>query len=140
MTGTGRPLHQYPYRECVPCRSWLEITYPTARDRWLRSYAGYTRVFRDPTPSLTAYNIMDEVKSSLLWSGSLLCACRQTSALTALTMNATVGCGSYREAAMERDRVVVRVPASSANMGPGYDCLGMALGIWSEVAIERSTK
>ena len=41
---------------------------------------------------------------------------------------------------MERSRVVVRVPASSANMGPGFDCLGMALCIWSEVSIERADK
>ncbi len=36
--------------------------------------------------------------------------------------------------------MTVRVPATSANMGPGYDCLGMALNIWSEVNIERSDK
>lgn len=46
----------------------------------------------------------------------------------------------FREAAMERSRVVVRVPATSANMGPGFDCLGMALSIWSEVTMERSDK
>lgn len=46
----------------------------------------------------------------------------------------------HREAAMERNRVVVRVPASSANMGPGFDCLGMALSIWSEVTMERADK
>ncbi len=42
------------------------------------------------------------------------------------------------EHAIERHSVTVRVPATSANMGPGYDCLGMALNIWSEVTIERS--
>ncbi|MCG7634992.1 homoserine kinase [Gordonia McavH-238-E] len=30
----------------------------------------------------------------------------------------------------------VRVPASSANLGPGFDCLGMALGIYDEVIVE----
>ncbi|CAM9520935.1 unnamed protein product [Discosporangium mesarthrocarpum] len=45
-----------------------------------------------------------------------------------------------REAALERKRVVVRVPATSANMGPGFDCLGMALSVWSEVTMERSDK
>ncbi len=44
------------------------------------------------------------------------------------------------ELAIERDSVTVRVPATSANMGPGYDCLGMALNIWSEVNIKRSDK
>ena len=29
----------------------------------------------------------------------------------------------------------VRVPASSANLGPGFDCLGIALGIYDEVEV-----
>ncbi|MDK2979910.1 MAG: homoserine kinase [Chloroflexota bacterium] len=29
--------------------------------------------------------------------------------------------------------VVVRVPATTANLGPGFDCLGMALDMWNEV-------
>lgn len=32
-------------------------------------------------------------------------------------------------------RLVVRVPASSANLGPGYDCLGMALDWFDEVTL-----
>ncbi|WP_439032495.1 homoserine kinase [Gordonia terrae] len=32
----------------------------------------------------------------------------------------------------------VRVPASSANLGPGFDCLGMALGIHDEVFVETA--
>ena len=28
--------------------------------------------------------------------------------------------------------VPLRVPASSANLGPGFDCLGIALGLWDE--------
>ena len=28
----------------------------------------------------------------------------------------------------------VRVPATTANLGPGFDCLGMALDLWNEVA------
>ena len=28
--------------------------------------------------------------------------------------------------------VRVRVPASSANIGPGFDSIGLALGIWDE--------
>ena len=35
------------------------------------------------------------------------------------------------------ERVTVRVPATTANLGPGFDCLGMALDIWNEVAVER---
>ena len=30
-------------------------------------------------------------------------------------------------------RVHIRVPASSANLGPGFDCLAMALDLWNEV-------
>lgn len=31
--------------------------------------------------------------------------------------------------------VTVRVPASSANLGPGFDCLGLALGLYDEVTV-----
>jgi homoserine kinase len=31
--------------------------------------------------------------------------------------------------------VVVRVPASSANLGPGFDCLGLALDLWNETTV-----
>lgn len=32
--------------------------------------------------------------------------------------------------------VRVRVPATSANLGPGYDCIGLALDLWDEVSVE----
>ena len=34
-------------------------------------------------------------------------------------------------------RVTVRVPATTANLGPGFDCLGVALGVYNEVTTER---
>ena len=34
--------------------------------------------------------------------------------------------------------IKIRVPATSANLGPGFDCLGLALDIWNEVAFEES--
>ncbi|MEE3848723.1 homoserine kinase [Gordonia sp. LSe1-13] len=34
--------------------------------------------------------------------------------------------------------VRVRVPASSANLGPGFDCLGVALGIYDEIIVETT--
>eukprot|EP00934_Nitzschia_sp_Nitz4_P001748 Nitzschia sp. Nitz4//scaffold44_size153857//85038//86536//NITZ4_002729-RA/size153857-snap-gene-0.211-mRNA-1//-1//CDS//3329552181//1748//frame0 len=37
-----------------------------------------------------------------------------------------------------RELVTVRVPATSANIGPGYDCLGIAVDLWSEVTVSRS--
>jgi len=36
-----------------------------------------------------------------------------------------------------RDSVTVRVPATSANVGPGYDCIGIAVDLWSEVTVSR---
>ena len=32
--------------------------------------------------------------------------------------------------------VTVKVPATTANMGPGFDCLGMALDIWNSIRVE----
>ena len=38
---------------------------------------------------------------------------------------------------MPVDHVVrVRIPATTANLGPGFDCLGMALDLWNQVEIE----
>jgi len=33
-------------------------------------------------------------------------------------------------------RVTVKVPATSANLGPGFDCMGMALDIWNSINVE----
>jgi homoserine kinase len=38
---------------------------------------------------------------------------------------------------MPHSSVSVRVPATSANLGPGFDCLGMALDIWTTVTLAR---
>ncbi|MDD3237184.1 MAG: homoserine kinase [Candidatus Gastranaerophilales bacterium] len=35
-------------------------------------------------------------------------------------------------------KVTVRVPATTANIGPGFDCMGMALPIYNEVTIEET--
>ena len=32
----------------------------------------------------------------------------------------------------------VQVPATTANLGPGFDVLGMALGLWNEIHVHRS--
>jgi len=42
------------------------------------------------------------------------------------------------EMAIKRTSVTVRVPATSANLGPGFDCLGMALDMWSELTVSRA--
>jgi homoserine kinase len=36
-------------------------------------------------------------------------------------------------------QVTVRVPASTANLGPGFDCLGMALDIWDEITVAATS-
>lgn len=43
-------------------------------------------------------------------------------------------------ASIRRNKVVVRVPATSANMGPGFDTLGMAVDIWNEISVERAER
>jgi homoserine kinase len=35
-------------------------------------------------------------------------------------------------------QVTVRVPASTSNLGPGFDCLGVALRLYNEITIKRS--
>ena len=44
-----------------------------------------------------------------------------------------VSSSSEDEDGVERTKVVVRVPATSANLGPGFDAIGMALDMWSEI-------
>ncbi|KXK15255.1 MAG: homoserine kinase [Chloroflexi bacterium OLB14] len=36
--------------------------------------------------------------------------------------------------------IKIRVPATSANLGPGFDCLGLALDIWNEISFESAEK
>src|SRR5437763_3440763 len=35
------------------------------------------------------------------------------------------------------NEATIRVPATSANLGPGYDCLGVALQVYNRVTVER---
>jgi homoserine kinase len=39
-----------------------------------------------------------------------------------------------------RQQVTVRVPASTSNLGPGFDCLGVALGIYNSITVWRTAK
>jgi homoserine kinase len=34
-------------------------------------------------------------------------------------------------------KLQVRVPATSANLGPGFDCMGLALNLWNHFAVEE---
>jgi homoserine kinase len=36
--------------------------------------------------------------------------------------------------------IKIRVPATSANLGPGFDCLGLALNVWNEITFEPAGK
>ena len=38
----------------------------------------------------------------------------------------------------KRKSVTVRVPATSANLGSGFDTIGIALDMWSEITVERA--
>src|SRR5262245_17580487 len=49
-----------------------------------------------------------------------------------------VKCGPSREPERSGLAVFIRVPASSANLGPGFDVLGMALEIYCDVGIVRN--
>ena len=40
-----------------------------------------------------------------------------------------------RNAVIHMTTVEVRAPATTANLGPGYDCLGMALDIWNRLTV-----
>jgi homoserine kinase len=36
------------------------------------------------------------------------------------------------------DTATIQVPATTANLGPGFDCLGVALNVYNRVTVERS--
>lgn len=36
--------------------------------------------------------------------------------------------------------IKIRVPATSANLGPGFDCMGLALDIWNEITFEPAER
>ena len=38
------------------------------------------------------------------------------------------------------ERATIRVPATSANLGPGFDCLGIAVDLWNETTVSRDGK
>jgi homoserine kinase len=38
------------------------------------------------------------------------------------------------------EKITVRIPATIANLGPGFDCLGIALDIYNELTLARSDK
>ncbi|MCF8605050.1 homoserine kinase [Gordonia sp. HY442] len=53
----------------------------------------------------------------------------------AVSAASTIGAPNAEIVLSEETTVRVRVPASSANLGPGFDCLGLALGMYDEVEV-----
>ena len=45
-----------------------------------------------------------------------------------------------RVGGLTMQQVTVRVPASTSNLGPGYDCLGVALRLYNSVTVVRGNK
>src|SRR5215475_12019252 len=45
-----------------------------------------------------------------------------------------------RGGGLTMQQVTVRVPASTSNLGPGYDCLGVALRLYNSVTVVRDKK
>ena len=39
---------------------------------------------------------------------------------------------------MSCSRALVRVPASTSNLGPGFDCLGVALNLYNTTTLTRA--
>jgi len=52
-----------------------------------------------------------------------------------MTTRTTIGASEAECILPEGLSVRVRVPGSSANLGPGFDCLGLALSVYDEVAV-----
>jgi len=51
------------------------------------------------------------------------------------------GCrNAHASAAPQVDRVVINVPATTANLGPGFDSFGFALDVWNRVIVQKSDK
>src|ERR1044071_6912627 len=44
---------------------------------------------------------------------------------------------SWQASNNQMEKVTVRVPASTSNLGPGFDCLGIALRLYNNVTISR---
>ena len=45
------------------------------------------------------------------------------------------GLTSDRDFPLMQSTITVRVPASTSNLGPGFDCLGIALQLYNDVTV-----
>jgi homoserine kinase len=62
---------------------------------------------------------------------------RILSLFISLDLAVRVSCDAVK-ASMPISRVAVRVPASTSNLGPGFDCLGLALQLYNTITLTRS--
>ena len=63
-------------------------------------------------------------------AGPRVCPGRRSAVVLVDDLHAAL---TARSCAAQADAIVVRAPATSANLGPGFDCLGLALDLWNEV-------
>ena len=47
---------------------------------------------------------------------------------------------SPRSSACDVVKLTARVPATSANLGPGFDCFGLALDLWNDVTVDTDAR
>ena len=38
------------------------------------------------------------------------------------------------------DEITIRIPGSTGNVGPGFDCIGLAVNIFNKISIKKSDK
>ena len=87
----------------------------------------------------------DETAVALLTGHILKTPTRSPTSTTSTALHATerTGRSASRPSFPRWSRLLpmcftVRTPASSANLGPGFDALGLALGLWNEATIDPS--
>ena len=83
---------------------------------------------------LTANTGASAAPGTLPWSGSVL-FCTLCSAVAWPSLE-----GASVEGRTVLRSVTVAVPATTANLGPGFDCLGLTLDLWNEVTVSLEGK
>jgi len=78
----------------------------------------------------------DELNSIKSTSSSSTSSTSSISSPRSLTPVSKAMRGSH---SIQRRSVTVCVPATSANMGPGFDTVGMAVDMWNELTVTRAT-
>ena len=66
--------------------------------------------------------------------------CRETQRCYTAAITFAPSSQRQRVGGLTMQQVTVRVPASTSNLGPGYDCLGVALRLYNSVTVVRGKK